>query len=54
MFFNKKASKKSQKGAAMIEYALIAALIAVAVMGTLSSVGSKANTKFSGIATQLN
>lgn len=39
----------SQKGATMIEYALIAALISVVALSTLTTIGTNVNTKFVSI-----
>ena len=44
---------KDNKGATAIEYGLIAALIAVAAIGAMSSLGSKLNTTFNGVANNL-
>jgi pilus assembly protein Flp/PilA len=44
---------KNEKGATAIEYGLIAALIAVACIGALSSVGGNLSTKFNQVATNL-
>ena len=44
---------KSQKGATAIEYGLIAALIAVAAIGAMTSVGSKLNTTFNNVSNSL-
>jgi pilus assembly protein Flp/PilA len=43
-----------ESGATAIEYGLIAALIAVVCIGTLGTVGSKLNTKFTSISNGLN
>jgi len=43
-----------KSGATAIEYGLIAALIAVVVITGLTTVGTKLNTKLSGIATSLH
>jgi pilus assembly protein Flp/PilA len=45
---------KNEKGATAIEYGLIAALIAVACIGALSSVGSNLSTKFNTVSTALS
>lgn len=45
---------KNSKGATAIEYGLIAALIAVAAIGAMSSLGKKLNTTFNGVANNLN
>lgn len=42
-----------QKGATAIEYGLIAALIAVAAIGAMSSVGNKLNTTFNNVSNSL-
>ena len=40
-------------GATAIEYGLIAAGIAVAIIAVVNGIGSKLNTAFNGISTQL-
>lgn len=40
-------------GATAIEYGLIAAGIAVAIIAAVNGIGSKLNTTFNGISTQL-
>ena len=45
---------KDESGATAIEYGLIAALIAIAIIVGARSLGSALNTKFSSIATTLN
>lgn len=40
-------------GATAIEYGLIAAGIAVAIIAVVNGIGSKLNTAFDGISTQL-
>jgi pilus assembly protein Flp/PilA len=42
--------QKNESGATAIEYGLIAALIAVAIIGGATLVGGNLNTKFSDIA----
>lgn len=42
-----------ESGATAIEYGLIAALIAVVIIGTLSTIGTNLNTKLSAVATNL-
>lgn len=42
-----------ESGATAIEYGLIAAGIAVAVITVVNGLGTKLNTKFSSISTQL-
>ncbi len=44
---------RSNKGATAIEYGLIAALIAVAAIGAMSSLGSKLKTTFNGVSGNL-
>jgi pilus assembly protein Flp/PilA len=44
---------RNNKGATAIEYGLIAALIAVAAIGALKSVGSNLSGKFNDVATNL-
>jgi len=44
---------KDESGATAIEYGLIAALIAVAVMTTVSGLGSQLKTTFSKTSSQL-
>ena len=43
----------NENGATAIEYGLIAALIAVAIITGLTAVGTNLNTKFQSIATTL-
>jgi len=45
---------KNEEGATAIEYGLIAALIAVAAIGALTSVGSKLNQTFTNVSSALN
>ncbi len=42
---------KTQKGVTMVEYALIAALIAIVAFGTLTALGANMNAIFSTLAT---
>ena len=44
---------KNEEGATAIEYGLIAALIAVACIGALSSVGTNLSGKFNTVAQNL-
>jgi pilus assembly protein Flp/PilA len=44
---------KEEEGVTAIEYGLIAALIAVAIITTVSAVGSGLNTTFTSVATKL-
>ncbi|PHS27099.1 MAG: Flp family type IVb pilin [Robiginitomaculum sp.] len=41
---------KDESGATAIEYGLIAALIAVVIIGAVTSLGSNASTKFQQVA----
>ncbi|MGC5778265.1 Flp family type IVb pilin [Methylobacterium sp. NFXW15] len=45
---------KDESGATAIEYGMIAALIAVVIIGTLKVIGTSLNDKFSSISAQLN
>jgi pilus assembly protein Flp/PilA len=47
------ALKKNTKGATAIEYGLIVAGIAVAVITVVDGLGTQLNTKFNDISTQL-
>lgn len=49
-----KALLRDSEGATAIEYGLIAALLAVAVMTTVSGLGSQLNTTFSKTSSRLN
>ncbi len=53
MKLHKLLSKKSQKGVTLIEYALIAALIAVVAIAVLTDVGTALVSKFTSIKTEL-
>jgi pilus assembly protein Flp/PilA len=44
---------KNNKGATAIEYGLIAALIAVAAIAAMGSVGSELGSTFNNVATKL-
>ncbi|OXT01812.1 hypothetical protein B7H23_02345 [Notoacmeibacter marinus] len=44
---------KDESGATAIEYGLIAALIAVAIIGAVSAVGTNLSSKFSTIASKI-
>lgn len=44
---------KSQKGATAIEYGLIAALIAVAAIAAMQSVGTSLTNTFTNVSTQM-
>jgi pilus assembly protein Flp/PilA len=43
----------NEKGATAIEYALIAALIAIAAIGAMTSVGTKLSSTFSNVSSSL-
>jgi len=45
---------KNSKGATAIEYGLIAALIAVAAIGTMKTLGTKVSNTFSNVSNNLN
>lgn len=51
-FFKKLAANK--RGATAIEYGLIAALIAVAAIGAMSTLGTKLTNTFSNVSNNLN
>ncbi|MES2001346.1 MAG: Flp family type IVb pilin [Pseudomonadota bacterium] len=44
---------KDSKGATAIEYGLIAALIAVAAIGAMQSIGTKLGTTFNNVSNSL-
>jgi pilus assembly protein Flp/PilA len=44
---------RDESGATAIEYGLIAALIAVVIIGALSTIGTNLNTSFNRIGTSL-
>lgn len=44
---------KDESGATAIEYGLIAAGISVAIIAVINGMGTKLNTKFTAISTQL-
>ena len=44
---------RNERGATAIEYGLIAALIAVAAIGAMTSVGSKLNSTFGNVSNAL-
>ena len=45
---------KNEKGATAIEYGLIAALIAVAAMGAMTSLGGKLTNTFTKVSNNMN
>lgn len=44
---------KNESGATAIEYGLIAALIAVAIIGAVTALGSNTSATFNKVATQM-
>ncbi|MGH6658268.1 MAG: Flp family type IVb pilin [Sphingomicrobium sp.] len=44
---------RNEKGATAIEYGLIAALIAVAAIGAMQSIGTKLGTTFNNVSNSL-
>lgn len=44
---------RDESGATAIEYGLIAALIAVVIIGTLQAIGTQLSTKFAAVAAAL-
>jgi pilus assembly protein Flp/PilA len=54
MVRNLRAFLNDESGATAIEYALIAAGIALAIITAVKGVGTKLNTTFSSVSTQLN
>ena len=44
---------KSKRGASMLEYALLAALVGVAVIGSVTAVGQKVEETFQEVGDQL-
>ena len=45
---------KNEKGATALEYGLIAALIAVAAIGAMSSIGTKLTNTFNNVSNNLD
>ncbi len=45
---------KNERGATAIEYGLIAALIAVAAIGAMTSIGKSLSNTFSNVSSSLN
>jgi pilus assembly protein Flp/PilA len=43
-----------EKGASLVEYALLLALIAVVCIGAITILGNNANTKFSSVGSAVN
>ncbi len=44
---------RDERGATAIEYGLIAALIAVAAIGAMQGIGTKLNSTFNNVSSQL-
>ena len=44
---------KDQSGATAIEYGLIAALVSIAIIGALTTLGSKLSSNFANVSNQL-
>ena len=44
---------KNEKGATAIEYALIAALIAIAAIGAMTNIGTKLSSTFQNVSSSL-
>jgi pilus assembly protein Flp/PilA len=52
-YLNARLNIKNERGAALVEYALLLALIAVVCIIALTTLGNKANSKFESIGSQL-
>lgn len=48
------ADSKGDRGATMVEYGLMVALIAVVCIGAVALIGTNMNVKFENVATKLN
>ena len=46
-------AKRQEKGASMLEYALLAALIAVVCIVAITTIGTNASAKFSSVASSM-
>jgi pilus assembly protein Flp/PilA len=53
MFSRVRRFLKDESGATAIEYGLVAAGIAVAIIAVVNGIGSNLNTKFKSLSTQL-
>lgn len=49
-----RARAKSERGASLVEYALLVALIAVVCIGGVTVLGGELDTRFSGVSSELN
>lgn len=47
------AKKNAERGASLVEYALLIALISLVTIGSVRAIGTSANTKFSAINTAM-
>jgi pilus assembly protein Flp/PilA len=52
-YINARLNIKNERGAALVEYALLLALIAVVCIVALTTLGDKANSKFESIGSKL-
>ena len=52
-FLRARFSPKDERGASLVEYALLAALIAVVCIAGMSFLGGKANSKFSSVGSSI-
>ena len=52
-YLNARLNIKNERGAALVEYALLLALIAVVCIVALTTLGGKASSKFTNIAASL-
>ena len=48
------AQAKTERGASLVEYALLVALIAVVVIGAITLLGKSASNTFSGVSSNLD
>ncbi len=46
--------EKKEKGASLVEYGLLVALIAVVCIAAITTLGSNISTKFSGVGTSIS
>jgi len=52
-YINARLNIQNERGAALVEYALLLALIAVVCIVALTTLGNKGNSKFESIASRL-
>lgn len=50
----KNGNKRNQRGASLVEYALLVALISVAAITGITALGTKANSRLDSVATQIS